>query len=99
MSKLTPSPFAAFYRPTGKGRVTRYGSPPGDRSIIGAVFGPSGAVSGIDTGLVIALSHDEQLRYSREYARAVREGALVVATAAEYEASVSPQKSGAVKEK
>lgn len=98
-AKMDLTAFGAFYRPTGKGQVTRYGCPPGPRSIIGAVFNAAGGLDSIDARFVMALSQDEALRYSREYARAVREGALVKATPAEYEAFMRSQESGASKEK
>ena len=97
MSKLDLSAFGAFYRPTGKGVVTRYGCPPGDRSIIGAVFKANGSFDHVDPAFVMALSHDEAIRYACEYKRAVRSGALVEATATEYEKSLRSQEP--VKEK
>lgn len=63
--------FALFVRPTGHGIATRYGV-----GVIGAVFDPKGRMSGVDTSVVTALTHEEAEKYRREYARQVREGAL-----------------------
>ena len=72
--------FGAFYRPTGKGHATRYGS----GGIIGAVYDKKGRMSGIDTDVVIALPHATERRFRREYRRMVKEGALEAVGVVDY---------------
>lgn len=82
MSDEQAKRFGAYYRPTGKGRATRYGT----GGIIGAVFDRRGRLSGIDPDVVVAIPIEQANLYRREYARMVREGALEPVTEKEYAA-------------
>ena len=78
--------FARFYRPTGKGHATRYPN----LGTIGAVFDAKGRMSGIDTSMVAAITHEEIDRYLREYNRQENEGALERVDVDAYLASIAP---------
>ena len=84
MADDVAAPFGMFLRPTGKGHAQRYG----DRRPMGYAGRDEEGRVIIDTGVVIAMSHEEAQRLRREYRRQIREGCCVEVDAAAYRAFV-----------
>jgi hypothetical protein len=97
----TPSPFALFLSSVEGHVVSRYGATGPTRApeAIGArrTATGSGWVWSWDTGAIAALTHAEVAAYGREYAAAVRSGALRERTAEEFEAYTAAQRAQADK--